>query len=198
MQKLLVSVLLFMVAGCVTLPRNEVIKPPPVVNTVCVEVKLNRFREGPISREIEKFPLEKGVEASYRQSLKKFGIETECGNPVTRFEFDYTIRGGMKIPSFDLLLTSVTVLTAGIIPSYSEMIVDLSYTRDNAKSVNYLVQADQWISLFLIPKESKQQRESRNVYGVSNYWDAMIVGKTAEIILKELQGGAIKEASVGH
>ncbi|HWU43506.1 MAG TPA: hypothetical protein VN132_08710, partial [Bdellovibrio sp.] len=188
-------------AGCISIPRDQMAVPKEIA-PLCVAVEFDRFREGPVSREIEAFPMEPAVVANYRASLRKFGIETECSNPIDKFSFRYVVKGGMKIPSFDLLLYTASIFTLGIIPYKSDMVVEMTYQHQlkgevtNKENTNYLVPVTQWISIFTIPKEISQKKEARDVYNISNYWDAIIVAKTAEIIFNELKSNNSDQKTV--
>jgi len=82
------------------------------------------------------------------------------------------------------------------------MVVEMTYQHQlkgevtNKENTNYLVPVTQWISIFTIPKEISQKKEARDVYNISNYWDAIIVAKTAEIIFNELKSNNSDQKTV--
>ncbi|MDG0816460.1 hypothetical protein [Bdellovibrio svalbardensis] len=191
MQKIVAIVMMIVVGGCVSIPKESVLKPTSNPTKYCVAVDFDRLREGPVSREIEPLPMDPTLVAMYRKGLRKFGIETECSNPSDSFRFTYIVKGGAKIPSFEMVMYMVSIVTLGIVPAKADMIVDMTYHHEragrNVGSVNYLVPVTQWMSIFTIPKEISQNKEAREVYDISNYWDSIIVAKTASAILGELE-----------
>lgn len=186
----LICLAIFLMAGCVTFPRDPVIKPAENPTQYCVRVNFERFREGPITREIEAYPLDSKAIAMYRIGLRKFGVETECANPVGSFSIRYTLTNGMKIPSFDLLWYIGSVFTAGIVPYWGEVNVNTTYSISHEgeikSSAEYEQPIKQWFAIFYWGEEISQREEARKVYDMPNYWDTIIVAKTAEIILKEI------------
>lgn len=188
LNNFVILIALFLV-GCASFPTDRIFQPKSEIDYKCVHVSLKRFREGRVTSKIEDFPVTKLEELKYRKSLRAFGLETDCENPIGVFEFTYTLHGGIRLPSVDLIGALLSFFSMGIIPSKSDLVVEISYTRNgssNVRSATYLLGVTQWRSIFLIPKEVEQERVARNIYGVDNYLDAIVMAKTAELVFKEI------------
>lgn len=190
MQKVVCAILISVTfLGCVSIPKEDLYRPNLNMGLKCVHVEFKRLREGPVTRRVEEFSINKFEEVKFRRSLKVLGLETECESPLGVFEFTYVLRGGIKLPSVELAASLLTFLSMGLFPSKSDVIVEVSYIRkdsSNRKSINYLVAIEQWRSIFLITKEISQNKESRELYGIDNYFDSIVMAKTADLILKEI------------
>lgn len=174
-------------SGCATFPDQPVHKPEQQFEKpICIKVDFTQKREGPVSRVVEPFDLSPKFVALYRASLRKYGIESECEGSKDKYHFTWILRGGVKIPSFEMFNLILSGMTFGIIPMKSDVVIDLSYNheREGGEVISHLIPITQWISTFLIPKSISQSKQARDDFALDSYWSSIIVSNIAKIIIE--------------
>lgn len=133
--KTTVLLLSLIISSCVSF--NDITRPVAVANnTVCAEITFKYITKGSFDSSLRETELDDLSRQKILQVLSTFNITSKCETNKIKYEVKINRKISKTYEAFLGAWSVVTVLSVGLIPSYSSFETEISVHQDGAKTIS--------------------------------------------------------------
>lgn len=176
-------VLSLLLSGCVIYPKHQIEKPSEKVRApICVDIVFERYRDAFWSMGMSDFPIEPFELEFYRNGLAKFGVNTNCINPLRSYRVKMNIHSGLRASAPRTYWGLFSMATFMIVPVTYDVSYDLELSRESTLISKQTRDLVQWGWVFMSYESAKQESEYGKEFGVRDVGFASIIADVARMI----------------